>query len=113
MSTTIRNSTAKPKLRIYKVSIYKTGALYFIKARTKFEAEKFAKDDMISEYGKIRSIDSITEVTPEDRENYPFIFKKPRLSTIGARRKNPISKPSLLPLVMVGGGLAWLLLKNK
>ena len=112
MTTAIRRPTKKPKLKVYKVSIYKTGAIYFIKARTKFEAEKFAKDDMINEYGKIRSIDSITEVTPEDRENYPFVFKKPRLSTIGVRRKNPTSKSYLLPLV-IASGLVWLLLKNK
>jgi len=85
----------KKKIKTYKVSVYRGGSI-FVKARTKGEAKMFANDEMIKHYGKVKAVDSITEVTPEDIENYPIIFRKLRVSKLNpgtnlrrSRMKNP------------------------
>ena len=65
----------KKGLRNYRVTLL-NGALIFVRARISNEAIKLAKDEMMQEFGKVKAIKSVTEVTKEDMEKYPMFFSK-------------------------------------
>jgi hypothetical protein len=83
-----KRKTRRPN-KNYKITMG-TGALFFIRARSKGEAREFANAEAVNMYGKVKYIASIDEVSAEDIENYPGIFRKLRLSTRLPRgRGNP------------------------
>ncbi len=95
--------TIKKGLRNYKVTLYKSKkdkepGVLFVRARTKGEAVELAMNRMLLSkpmgFGKVKSIQTVTEVSKEDIEKYPMFFKSWRNPENNFRRSgmNPLSK---------------------
>lgn len=99
----------KHGLTTYKVTMTNGKVIHtvFVRARTQSDAQNFALEEKENYYGKHKgTIKSVTEVTKRDIEDYPAMLVRPKM------QRNPTGFKGLLPLVIIGG-LAWLLLRNK